>query len=113
MERLKESISKKSIWLKNRLLYKILVHKGDFVNMGTPLAEIKDLTKAKLIIFLEKDELQSIESKIIYIDDKKTDYKISKIWSVADNKFISSYRAEIIIKNPKEYFSKLVKVELK
>ena len=111
--RLKESIHKKSIIIKNKFLDKLLVHKGDFVNMGTPLAELKDLTSAKLVLFLEADELKDIKKKTIYINDKATKYKVSKIWSVADKKFISSYRTEIIIKNPKESFSKLLKVELK
>ena len=111
--RLKDSISKKSIKLNNKFLYKLLVNKGDFVNMGTPLAQIKDLSSAKLVLFLENEELESIKDKTIYIDDKPSDYKVSKIWKVADEKFISSYRAEIIIKNPKESFSKLLKVEFK
>ena len=111
--RLRDSISKKSITIKNKFLDKLLVHRGDFVNMGTPLAELKDLTSAKLVLFLEADELKDIKKKTIYIDDKATKYKVSKIWSVADKKFISSYRTEIIIKNPKESFSKLLKVELK
>ena len=81
--------------------------------MGTPLAELKDLTSAKLVLFLEADELKDIKRKTIYINDKATDYKVSKIWVVTDKKFISSYRTEIIIKNPKESFSKLLKVELK
>ena len=111
--RLKDSISKKSIRLKNRFLYKLFVHKGDFVNMGVALAQIEDLTKAKLTIFLEADELKDVKLKKIYIDNRETNYSISKIWSVTDDKFISSYRAEIIIKNPKEQFSKLLKVEFK
>ncbi len=111
--RLKDSISKKSIKLNNKFLYKLLVNRGDFVNMGTPLAQIKDLSSAKLVLFLEDEELESIKDKTIYIDDKPSDYKVSKVWKVADEKFISSYRAEIIIKNPKESFSKLLKVEFK
>ena len=111
--RLKDSIAKKSIKVKNKFLYKLLVNKGDFVNMGTPLAQLKDLTSAKLVLFLEATELKNIKNKIIYINDKVSDYKISKIWKVADEKFISSYRTEIIIKNPKESFSELLKVEFK
>ena len=113
IERLKDNIAKKSIKVKNRFLYKLLVNRGDFVNMGVPLAKIKDLTKAKLVLFLEGDEIKDIRDKIIYINDKSTDYEISKIWSVADEKFISSYRTEIVIPNPKESFSKLLKVEFK
>ena len=111
--RLKDSIAKKSIVVKNKFLYKLLVNRGDFVNMGTPLAQLKDLTSAKLVLFLETEELKNIKKRTIYIDDKPTEYKISKIWKIADEKFISSYRTEIVIKNPKESFSKLLKVEFK
>ena len=111
--RLKDSINKKSIKVNNKFLYKLLVNKGDFVNMGTPLAQVKDLSSAKLVLFLESAELENIKEKTIYIDEKASEYKISKIWKVADEKFISSYRTEIIIKNPKESFSKLLKVEFK
>jgi len=113
ISRLKESIRKKNIKLKNKFLYKLLVNKGDFVNMGTPLAQVKDLSSAKLVLFLETAELENIKTKTIYINDKISDYTVSKIWKVADEKFISSYRTEIIIPNPKESFSKLLKVEFK
>jgi len=111
--RLKDSIAKKSIKLHHKFLYKLLVHKGDFVNMGTPLAQVQELTKGKLVLFLESEELKDIKSKTIYIDDKASKLKVSKIWKVTDEKFISSYRTEIIINHPKENFSKLLKVEFK
>jgi len=111
--RLKESISKKSISIKNKFINKILVNRGDYVNMGTPLAELKDLTSAKLVLFLEADELEKIKKRTIYIDNKPTQYKISKIWSVTDEKYISSYRTEIKIKNSNYRFSQLLKVEFK
>ena len=113
LARLQDSISKKSIRIKNKFLDKLLVHKGDYVNMGTPLAQLQDLSSAKLVLFLESTELENIKSKTIYIDGKETKYKVNKIWKVADEKFISSYRTEIVIKNPKESFSKLLKVEFK
>ena len=113
MARLEDSISKKSIKLKNKFLDKLLVSEGDFVNMGTPLAKVQDLSSAKLVLFLEAKTLKEINAKTIYLDDKATKYKVTKIWKVADEKFISSYRTEITINNPKENFSKLLKVEFK
>lgn len=110
---LKDQISKKSIKLTNHFLYKLMVNQGDFVAPGTPLAQINDLSQAKLVLFLEDEELKEINKKTIYINDQPTDYKVSKIWSVADEKFISSYRTEIIIDHPKETFSTLLKVEFK
>ncbi len=113
MQRLEDQISKKTIFVNNKFVYKLLVNEGDFVNMGTPLAQLKDLSRAKLVLFLTQEELKNIELKTIYLDGKKTDYIISKQWSVADEKFISAYRTEIIIDNPTYKFSKLVKVEFK
>ena len=113
ISRLQDSINKKNINIKNKFLDKLLVSTGDYVNMGTPLAKIQDLSSAKLVLFLETKELEDIKNRSIYIDGKKTNYKVTKIWKVADEKFISSYRTEIRIKTPKNRFSKLLKVEFK
>jgi hypothetical protein len=110
---LKDSIEKKHIKVYKKFLYKLMVNKGDYVTMGTPLAQLKDLTSAKLLLFLEDEELKNIKNKTIYINGQATKLKISKIWSVSDEKFISSYRTEIVIKNPKYKFSKLLKVEFR
>ena len=110
---LEDSIAKKSIVLENKYLYKLMVRKGDFVNPGTALAEVKDASKAKLVLFLEPEELDAIDQKIVYLDGEKTEYKVNKVWKVADEKFISSYRAEIYMPAPKGVFSKLMKVEIK
>jgi len=110
---LEDSIAKKSIVLENKYLYKLMVRIGDFVNPGTALAEVKDASKAKLVLFLEPEELDQIDQKIVYLDGKKTEYKVNKVWKVADEKFISSYRAEIYMPAPKGVFSKLMKVEIK
>jgi multidrug resistance efflux pump len=110
---LKDTVEKKSITLKDKYLNKLLVRVGDFVAPGTPLARVEDIKRAKLILFLEANELNGLASKSIYFDGNKTKYKIDKVWRVADEKFISSYRAEIVISAPKDIFSKLIKVEIK
>ena len=113
ISQLKDTISKKSIILDNKYLYKLMVKEGDYVAQGSALAEIMDISRAKLVIFLEPSEVKNLKNKIIYIDNKKTDYIINKIWKVADKRFISSYRAEIYINAPKDIFSKLLKFEIK
>jgi len=110
---LKDSILKKSIILDHKYLYRLMVRKGDFVAPGSPLAMIDDASRAKLVLYLEPKELENLKEKNIYIDDKKTSYKIDKVWKMTDEKFISSYRAEIYIPAPKGLFSKLLKVEIK
>ncbi len=109
---LKDTIAKKNLKEKNSYIYNISVEVGDYVNPGTLLYTAMDLTKAKLEIFLPIKEAKEISSKTIYLDGKKTDLKVSKLYTVADTKHISSYKCEINIENPKQ-FSALVKVEFK
>ena len=110
---LEDSIEKKSIVLQHMYLYEIIVRKGDYVTPGSPLASIVDASRAKLVLFLEPSELEEIEQKTVYLNGEKTEYKVDKVWRVADEKFISSYRAEIYITAPKGSFSQLMKVEVK
>ncbi len=110
---LEDSIEKKSIVLNHMYLYEIMVRKGDYVSPGSPLARVDDASRAKLVLFLEPEELVQIEKKTVYLNGEKTDYKVDKVWRVADEKFISSYRAEIYIPAPEGSFSKLMKVEIK
>jgi len=113
IDSLQDSINKKNISLKNsEYIYKIYPNRGDFVNFGSKLIDAYDLSRAKLVIFVDGDEIDNIKRKTIYIDGKRSDYKIDKIWKVADQKHLSSYRVEIVINKPKR-FSKLVKVEFK
>ena len=110
---LEDTIAKKSLVLNHQYLYKLIVRKGDFVAPGSALAQAMDISSAKLVLFLESDEVEEVDQKIVYLDDKKTEYKVNKVWSVTDEKFISSYRAEIYIDAPQGPFSKLIKVEIK
>ena len=110
--RLQKSIADKQVVAKGFVLYELLVQKGAFVNPATPLATVADVSKALLNIYVDAKVLEDITKKSIYIDDKKTDYKISRIWPIADGVNISKYRVQIII-NPPKLFSKLVKVEFK
>jgi hypothetical protein len=74
---------------------------------------VDDASRAKLVLFLEPEELANVKQKKVYINDKETELKVDKVWNVADEKYISSYRAEIYMPAPKGHFSELVKVELK
>lgn len=112
IENLKDQISKKKLIEKNRYISNIAIKKDDYVTPGTLLYEAVDLSKAKLEIFLPIEESSEYLTKKIYLDDNLTDLKISKLYKIADSKHISSYKAEIIIQNPKT-FSRLVKIEFK
>ncbi len=108
---LEDKINKKTI-KDNKYIYSISVAKGDYVNPGTLLYKAYDLSAAKLIVYIPVGMANTYRSKTIYIDGQKTDYKIDKIYLVADSKHISSYKCEIIINKPK-HFSKLYKIEFK
>ncbi|MEA2050569.1 MAG: hypothetical protein U9O56_07550 [Campylobacterota bacterium] len=112
IETLKDTIAKKTLTVKNSYIYDIGVEFGDYVNPGTLLYTAMDLSQGKLEIYIPIDKASQIKTKTIYLDDKKTDIKISKIYTVADSKHISSYKCEIILPNPKT-FSKLTKIEFK
>jgi len=111
--RLEDTIAKKALIVDNQFLYKLMVREGDFVAPGTPLAEVEDMQKAKLVLYLEPEELADIEKKSVYLNDIKTRYRVDKVWRTTDERYISSYRAEIYIPAPKGKFSELIKVEIK
>lgn len=110
---LEDTINKKSVKIKKGfLIYKTYVSEGDFVNVGTPLVDAYDITKGKVVIYLSSEDVDIAKDAVLYVNDKPTKYKISKVWKVADTQNISSYRAEVIVDAPK-HFSRLFKIELK
>jgi len=112
LAQLKRSIKDKHIKAHKMVLYRLYVKKGQVVNPGMNLAEVADISKAKLTIFLNANELEGIKTKRIYLNDKQTKYKIDKIWPLSDSEHISSYKTEIVIASPKQ-FSQLYKIEFK
>jgi len=111
--RLKDIMEKKGVKAKNLYIYKVEVKKGDYVNPGRLLLKAMDLSKGRLILYLDADEAKDLSNKRIYINGKLTNYKFNKLIRVSDEIHISAYRAEIIIDNPDNLFSKLLKVEIK
>lgn len=112
LEQLHRSIEDKHIEAKGMVLYKLHVKKGQVVSPGMNLAEVADIQKAKLTVFLNSDELENIEKKKIYLNDEVTEYRIDKIWPLSDAEHISSYKTEIVIEAPTQ-FSQLYKIEFK
>jgi TfoX/Sxy family transcriptional regulator of competence genes len=109
---LERSIKDKNLVAEDFVLYEMLVKPGQVVSVAAPLAKVADVSKALLTIYLDEPDVINSKEKVIYIDDKKTSYKVSRLLNIADSKNISKYMAQIIIKSPK-LFSKLVKVELR
>ena len=109
---LKRSVSDKNLVAKGFVLYSISVKAGQVVGVSTPLAQVADVSRALLTIYLDEEDLVNISNKKIYLDGVLSEYKISRILNIADSKNISKYMAQIVITSPK-VFSKLVKVELR
>ncbi|MFK5938886.1 MAG: HlyD family secretion protein [Sulfurimonas sp.] len=109
---LQRNISDKSLSAKDYTLYSIDVKVGQVVNISTLLAKIADTSRAILTIYLDEEDMLNARHKIIYINNKKTNYKVDRILNIADSKNISKYKAQIIIKAP-ALFSKLAKIELR
>jgi len=112
LAQLKRSIKDKYIRAEKMILYKLHVKQGQVVNPGVNLAEVADVSQAKLTVFLNANELETIKEKTVYLNNEVTSYKIDKIWPLSDIEHISSYKTEILIKAPKQ-FSKLYKIEFK
>ena len=110
---LEDRIKKKNIIISPKYyIYKIYPKNGDFVNFGSPLVEIMDLSKTRLTIFVTYEDLKDIKNSQILINDRVVKYKIDKILKVADSTNLSGYRVEIVT-NPPKIFSQLVKIEIK
>lgn len=112
LAQLKRAIEDKYIKAKGMVLYKLYIKKGQVVAPGMNLADVADISKARLTIFLNADELEGVERKKVYLNDKPTQYKIDKIWPLSDTEHISSYKTEIVIDAPNQ-FSQLYKIEFK
>ncbi len=108
---LEDRIAKKNLRVRGRYLYKLMVRQGEYANPGTPLAVVDDLSRGKLVIYLSPEEIEALKRGKIWIDGKETDLRPSKIWKLSDEKYISSYRTEIVLE-PKYPFSSLHKVEI-
>jgi len=109
---LKDTISKKQININNKYLYNLVAQQGDWVNPGSLLCSVDDISKGKIEIFLPIDSVNRYKNKTIYINGKKTNLKIYKIYKIADTQHISSYKCEIILPNITQ-FSNIVKITFK
>lgn len=109
---LQKAVSDKHLSGAGYVLYKLLVKSSSFVNPGTPLAQLADVRKGKLTLYLNEKEVAEAQGKSIYLDGQKTAYRIDRLWKIADASKLSSYRAEIIIAPP-ERFSNLVRIEFR
>lgn len=109
---LERTIADKSFHAPGYVLYALLVKEEQVVTPGTPLAQIADVSRARLTLYLNGEDRERAAGQTVYLDGVKSPYRVERLWNITDAKQLSSYRAEIIIDAP-EQFSRLVKVELR
>ena len=93
----------------------IFVSPNEYVTSGSKLYTLYDFSQSKLEIFVVAKEIETLKNKEIFVDGKKSDYKIQKIASVRDSVKVSTYK--VILGKENKYknikFGKIVKVEFR
>ena len=108
IKKLQDLINKKSIKISG-YLYKLYTQKGDYLTPGKIVAKVYDISKQKIDIYVPIDF--DLKGKKVFINGKKSNFKIYKKWIVTDDNYVTSYKVELIGNGLK--FGDIVKVELK
>jgi len=110
--RLQDTISKKEISLKNLYLKKLYVNKGSFVVPGAKLMDVENQSASRVVIYVDVHDRKNIQNKKILIDGKSDHgYRIEKAANSTDERYLSSYRVELVKKGG-DMFGKIVTVEV-
>ena len=107
IKKLQDTIAKKNVKA-NGYLYKIFVKTGDFVNVGSLIAEVADISKQKLTIYVPIN--QNLKGEV-YINGKRSNFKIYKKSILPDSEFLTSYKVELVGSGLR--FGDIVDVEIK
>jgi multidrug resistance efflux pump len=111
IKKLTDTINKKNIKVSG-YISKIYVKTGDYVAPGSLIAEVDDITKQKLTLYVPINEIEKItNSSVIYINNKPSSFEVYKIWRVPDEKYVTSYKIELIGNGLK--IGEIVNVEFK
>ena len=110
IKKLIDTINKKNIKVSG-YVNKIYVKTGDYVAPGSLIAEIDDITKQKLTLYVPINEIDKIANSVIYINNRPSGFEIYKIWRVPDDKYVTSYKVELIGSGLK--IGEIVNVEFK
>lgn len=109
--KLKDRIAKENPPISGYVL-RVHVRKGDFVNPGSPLVDFADISKARGVLYLSREEVEKLPHARFFIDGKEVQNPIVKLLRTTDENYISQYRAEIVVDAPK-LFGKIIKLEIR
>ena len=106
---------KKSFFVKDKYINRIFVREGDYVDVGTKIMEVYDISKSKIELYIRASEIKNISEKTIMIDGKSSSFKIEKISMVRDSHNLSSFLVRLVkdAVSLEGYFGDVVKVEFK
>ena len=106
---------RKEFFVEDKYLKEIYVNKGEYVQIGQMLFELYDFSRSKLEVFVRPNDIEGLKQKSIYINDKKSEYKIEKVSKVRDTQRVSTYKVILYKDNPSRNikFGEIVKVEFR
>jgi hypothetical protein len=110
LKKLRDVVNKKNIKITG-YLYKLYIDKDDYATPGREVAKVYDISRQKLYIYVPIDKIETIKNKRVYINGKLSNFKITKIWKVPDEEYVTSYKVELVGNGLK--FGDIVDVEFK
>lgn len=116
IKKLENDLDKKTFDVQNRYVDTVFVEKDEYINIGDKLFNAYDISKLKITLFLSKNEIDSLDTKTLYINNKKSDFTVYKVHKIKDENKISRYKVVFTKTNENKnnyFFDKVVKVELK
>ncbi len=107
---------KKEFLVQDFYLGKIEIDKDETINIGVKLYNLYDFSTIKIVLYLKAEDLNTINEKKVYLNDKQSDFKIFNISKIKDNLRVSTHQVELVKPNTnmdKTLFGEIVKVEFK
>lgn len=113
LQTIKKTIDNKNISAMGLYISEIYINENELVTVGRRLLKLEDRTKAKLVIYVNLEDITDIENKSILVDGKAENFKILKFSASNDSKFSSSYKVELVAENVDKRFGEILNIEIK
>lgn len=96
---LNDTIDKKSYDINNMFVYDTFVDEGEYVSIGQDLFRVQDISKSKIVIYVNYEDMIKIKNSEYTISDAA--YKIDNISKTTDDTNVLMYKIELIKNNDK------------
>lgn len=108
---LENTIEKKEISVKNLYIKEYKVNLGDYISIGSKVAQAYDISKSKLVVYVSFDDYDDIANKKVLINGKENIASIEKVDKTLDEIFVSAHKVTLTLQD--DNFGKILKVEFK